>query len=75
MPNMYLWRPADSVETVECWQAALKHEHSPSIIALTRQNLPALRKTHVAENLCARGAYEIAPAEGEAAGLDLRLRF
>jgi transketolase len=67
MPNMYLWRPADSVETVECWQAALEHAHSPSIIALTRQSLPALRKTHVAENLCARGAYEIAPAEGPAA--------
>jgi transketolase len=67
MPNMFLWRPADSVETVECWQAALEREHSPSILALTRQNLPALRKSHVAENLCARGAYEIAPAEGEAA--------
>ena len=64
MPNMYLWRPADSVETVECWQAALEHENSPSILALSRQNLPALRKTHVAENLSARGAYEIAPAEG-----------
>jgi len=67
MPNMYLWRPADSVETVECWQAALEKAHSPSILALSRQNLPALRKTHVAENLCARGAYEIAPAEGPAA--------
>src|SRR5271165_3354856 len=67
MPNLYLWRPADSVETVECWQAALEREHSPSILALSRQNLPALRKSHVAENLCARGAYEIAPAEGEAA--------
>ena len=67
MPNLYLWRPADSVEMVECWQAALKHEHSPSILALTRQSLPALRRTHVAENLCARGAYEISPAEGTAA--------
>ena len=66
MPNFYLWRPADSVETVECWQAALKHEHSPSILALTRQGLPALRTTHVAENLCARGGYEISPASGEA---------
>ena len=66
MPNLYLWRPADSVETVECWQAALEKPHSPSILALTRQNLPALRRTHVAENLCAKGAYEISPAEGEA---------
>jgi transketolase len=67
MPNLLLWRPADAVETVECWQAALKASHSPSILALTRQNLPALRKTHVEENLCARGAYEIAPAAGKAA--------
>ena len=66
IPNLYLWRPADSVETVECWQAAIEKAHAPSIIAETRQNLPALRKTHVAENLSARGAYEIAPAEGEA---------
>ena len=67
MPNLYLWRPADSVETVECWQAALEKPHSPSILALTRQNLPALRRTHVAENLCVKGAYEISPAEGSAA--------
>ena len=66
MPNMYVWRPADSVETVECWQAALEKAHSPSILALTRQNLPALRKTHVVENLSARGGYEISPASGEA---------
>jgi transketolase len=66
MPNFYIWRPADSVETVECWQAALKRPRSPSILALTRQGLPALRKTHVAENLCARGGYEISPASGEA---------
>ena len=66
MPNFYVWRPADSVETVECWQAALEHEHSPSILALTRQGLPALRTTHVAENLCARGGYEISPSSGEA---------
>jgi transketolase len=67
MPNLYLWRPADSVETVECWQAALEKPHAPSILALTRQNLPALRRTHVAENLCVKGAYEISPAEGSAA--------
>ncbi len=62
MPNLYLYRPADSVETVECWQSALARRRSPSIIALTRQNLPALRRAHVAENLSARGAYEISPA-------------
>jgi transketolase len=65
MPNFYIWRPADSVETVECWQAALEREHSPSILTLTRQGLPALRLTHVAENLCARGGYEISPASGQ----------
>ena len=67
IPNLLLFRPADSVETVECWQTALEARTSPSILALTRQNLPALRRTHVAENLCALGAYEISPADGEAA--------
>ncbi len=67
IPNLLLWRPADAVETVECWQAALAASHSPSILALTRQNLPALRKAHVAENLSALGAYEISPAPEKAA--------
>jgi transketolase len=67
IPNLLLWRPADAVETVECWQAALAASHSPSILALTRQNLPALRKVHVAENLCALGAYEISAAPEKAA--------
>ena len=67
IPNLYLLRPADSVETVECWQTALERPHSPSILALTRQSLPALRRTHVAENLCAKGAYELSPADGPAA--------
>jgi len=66
IPNLLMFRPADSVETVECWQAALEARHSPSILALTRQNLPALRRTHVTENLCALGAYEISPAVGRA---------
>ncbi|MBV1704356.1 MAG: transketolase [Hyphomicrobiales bacterium] len=66
MPNLYLFRPCDAVETAECWQKALELPRSPSILALTRQNLPTLRKTHVEENLSAKGAYEIAPADGEA---------
>ncbi len=66
MPNFYIWRPADSIETVECWQAAIEREHSPSILALTRQSMPAVRLTHVEENLCARGGYEVSPASGEA---------
>jgi transketolase len=67
IPNLLLWRPADAVETVECWQAALAASRSPSILALTRQNLPALRKVHVAENLSALGAYEISAAPEKAA--------
>ncbi len=66
IPNMQVLRPADSVETVECWQVALTSRRTPSIIVLTRQNLPALRRTHVQENLCALGAYEISPAAEKA---------
>ena len=75
MPNMYLYRPADSVETVECWQSALERRRSPSIIALTRQSLPALRRAHVAENLSARGRTKFLPASAPARGVDLRLRI
>jgi transketolase len=67
IPNLQVFRPADSIETVECWQAALAARRSPSILALTRQNLPALRRSHVSENLCALGAYEISPAPERAA--------
>jgi transketolase len=67
IPNLLLFRPCDSIETVECWQAALQARHAPSILALTRQNLPALRLAHEPDNLSARGAYEISPAKGEAA--------
>ncbi|MBV8472601.1 MAG: transketolase, partial [Hyphomicrobiales bacterium] len=66
IPNLQVLRPADSVETVECWQVALASRRTPSIIVLTRQNLPALRRTHVSENLCALGAYEISPAAEKA---------
>ncbi|MBB5752623.1 transketolase [Prosthecomicrobium pneumaticum] len=66
MPNLLVMRPADSVETLECWQIALESPHRPSILALSRQNLPAVRTEHVAENLSARGAYVLAgPAEAE----------
>jgi transketolase len=67
IPNLLVFRPADSVETVECWQAALAARRSPSILVLTRQNLPAVRRSHVQENLSALGAYEISPAKGKAA--------
>jgi transketolase len=64
IPNHNVFRPADATETAECWQLALESQKTPSTLALTRQNLPALRTDFVAENLCARGAYELAAAEG-----------
>ncbi len=67
MPNLLVFRPCDAVETVECWELALQARESPSVLALTRQNLPQLRRDVDADNRCARGAYEIAPAEGKAA--------
>ncbi len=66
MPNLNVFRPADAVETVECWQLALETKKTPSILALTRQGLPLNRTEHTDENRCARGAYELAPAKGEA---------
>ena len=66
IPHMLVLRPCDQTETLECWMIALEARKNPSILALTRQNLPALRTAYVAENLCARGAYEISPASGTA---------
>jgi transketolase len=66
IPNLLVFRPCDAVETVECWQLALATENRPSILALTRQNLPQLRNRFDAENICARGAYEIAGPDGKA---------
>ena len=61
IPNLAVFRPADVVETAECWALALARSDGPSLLALTRQNLPQLR-TEVAENLCARGAYRLRSA-------------
>jgi transketolase len=66
IPNLYVFRPADLTETVECWQAALDFSGGPSVLALTRQNLPALRTRFVEENWSARGAYELSPASAKA---------
>ncbi len=60
IPNLMVLRPCDAVETVECWQLALERKDGPSVLALTRQNLPQLRNEMVTRNLCAHGAYEIA---------------
>lgn len=64
IPNLLMFRPADAVETAECWQLALHEQHRPSGLALTRQNLAPSRLTYEAENLCAKGAYELRSAEG-----------
>jgi transketolase len=66
IPNLNVFRPADAVETVECWQLALEARESPSVLALTRQNLPQLRRALDERNRCVNGAYEISPAEGPA---------
>jgi transketolase len=66
VPNLRVFRPADAVETAECWQLAIERRDGPTLLALTRQALPQLRRDAGDGNRCARGAYEIAPAEGEA---------
>ncbi|MDA0703153.1 MAG: transketolase [Proteobacteria bacterium] len=66
MPNMAVFRPADAVETAECWALALARQDGPSTLALTRQGLPTLRTTHTDENLSARGAYVLVEASGPA---------
>ena len=64
IPNLDVYRPADIVETAECWELALKDATGPSVLALTRQNLPQLR-TEKSENLCAKGAYRLIAATAE----------
>jgi len=64
MPNLLVLRPADLVETAECWQVALANRNGPSIIALTRQALPTLRTQYTDANLSARGGYVLIPADG-----------
>ena len=61
MPQLKVYRPADAVETAECWALALAGD-GPSILALTRQNLKPARTEAVKENLCARGAYRLKAA-------------
>jgi transketolase len=64
MPGLRVFRPADAVETAECWQLAVAHRDGPSLLALTRQALPTLR-SDISENFCARGGYSIHCTEGE----------
>jgi len=64
MPGLYVYRPADAVETAECWALALRHRDAPSLLALSRQALPLLRSEAGSENRSARGAYVLAEAAG-----------
>jgi transketolase len=64
MPGLNVYRPADPVETAECWALALHRRDGPSLLALTRQPLPLLRRESGRENRSARGAYVLAEAEG-----------
>jgi transketolase len=62
MPNLNVFRPADAVEVAECWKLALDAKRTPSVMALSRQKVPAVRTTVAGENMSARGAYQLAGA-------------
>lgn len=66
IPNMRVFRPADSIEVAECWELALNRIDGPTVLALTRQNLPQLRTNAPNDIPCAAGAYELVAAQGEA---------
>ncbi|WP_310618874.1 transketolase [Flexibacterium corallicola] len=66
IPNLHFFRPADITETLECWQLSLETKETPSVLALTRQNLPSQRPAYEAENRCAKGAYVISECDGDA---------
>ena len=65
VPNLNVFRPADTMETLECWELALKNSSSPSILALTRQKLNPIRKGFEKENKCSYGAYELSRTNQE----------
>ena len=65
VPNLNVLRPADTMETLECWEIALKNSSSPSILALTRQKINPIRKEFVKENKCSYGAYELSRTNKE----------
>ena len=64
IPGLHVYRPCDATETLECWALALESRHAPSVLALTRQGVPAVRKDFSADNLSAKGAYVLAEADG-----------
>ena len=67
IPNLQVFRPADGVETAECWALAVATGDAPSILALTRQNVPNLRTEYTDDNLCAKGGYVLREAKGKRA--------
>ncbi len=66
IPNLLVFRPADTIETAEAWELAVRNTGRPSVLALTRQNLKQARLEPGAKNLTARGAYELRAASSEA---------
>jgi transketolase len=65
MPGLYLYRPADAVETAECWALALRRRDAPSLLVLTRQALPLLRRDPTSDNRSGQGGYVLAEAQGD----------
>ena len=65
MPNLHVLRPGDAVEVAECWEIAIHARSTPSILALSRQNVPTLRSGDVAKNMSAHGAYVLRPVAGK----------
>lgn len=66
IPNMRVFRPCDAMEVAECWELALNRIDGPTVLALTRQNLPQLRTNAPNDNPCQHGAYELVAAQGDA---------
>lgn len=64
-PNTWVFRPADTVETAEAWELAITSKNTPSVLSLTRQNLPTVRTTHTNKNMTAQGAYVLAEAKAK----------
>ncbi len=80
IPELRVFRPGDVVETAECWQIAISDKSHPSLLALSRQNMPTFRTSHTDENLCAKGAYVAADAPNAkvtllATGSEVELAF
>ena len=74
MPNMRVFRPCDAIEVTECWELALNRIDGPTVLALTRQNVPQLRTSAPNDNPCRHGGYELVAAQKELAGRGIATR-